>query len=514
MKRLFLTTLAACLLTFGLQAPAQAGKADDTLVWTTAASVDTADLYYQSLRGVVIAALNMCNGLFHLNPNTHEYEPDLAKSYKWINPTTMDVKLRKGVKFWNGKEFNAKDVAYTLNHARQPDSGVVTRLTVKWIQDVKVVGPYEVHIIAKEPTPAAVTYLADETPIYPDGHYDSAPVVTGAGGERADYGAVKPMCTGPYKLTKFVPGSSFTLVKNENYFKASPKSQPEIGKLVFKTIPDRESQIAALMTHRVDWVWSVLPKNVKQLEAMPGITVEGRSTTRMSFLSLDSMGRSGENPLEKLKVRRAIAYAIDRKAIVKNIVGLGASVLKSMCYKEQFGCTEDVPQYNYDPAKAKKLLAEAGYPKGFDITLYAYRNRPYTVAVMNYLRKIGIRCNLRFLQWKALSPLIAQGKVAFAHLTWGSQGMMDASASVSHYFEFGVNDYTHDEQVRDWLISADHALDPGKRKALYKKALTKIAKKAYFIPLFTYGRIYGYNSELNYTPTPDGLAHFYMASWK
>lgn len=513
MKRLSQLALA-CVAVLALQAPVQAGEADNTLTWTTAAGIDTADLYYQNLRGVVITALNMCDGIFHLNPETHKYEPLLAKSYKWTTPVTMDIKLRKGVKFWNGKELNAKDVAYTLNHARQPDSGVVTRLTVKWIKDVKAVGPYEVRIIAKEPTPAAVTYLADETPIYPDGHYDNAPVVTGAGGSRADYGAVKPMCTGPYILKKFVPGSTFTLVKNDHYFKASPKGQPHIDKLIFRTIPDTDSQMAALMTHQVDWVWSVLPQNIKQLETVPGVTVKSASTTRMSFLSLDSMGRTGKNPLQKLKVRRAIAYAIDRKAIVKNLVGPGASVLKSMCYKEQMGCTEDVPQYNYDPAKAKKLLAEAGYPNGFDIELYAYRNRPYTVSVMNYLRQVGIRCKLRFLQWKALSPLMAQGKVAIAHLTWGSQGMMDASASVSHYFEFGVNDYTHDKQVSDWLVAADHTIDPDKRRALYKNALTKIAKEAYFVPLFVYGRIYGYSSDLDYTPTPDGLAHFYMAKWK
>lgn len=497
------------------QTSALAGKADDTLVWATASELDTVDVYYQNLREVVITALNMCDSLVHLNPNTHEYEPLLAKSYKWVDPHTLDFTLRHGIKFSNGREFGAKDVAYTLNHARQPDSGVVTRLTVDWIKNVEVVGPYEVRIIAKDPTPAALTYLADETPIYPDGHYDNAPSIPGAKGQsRKDFGAVQPVCTGPYTMQKFVPGSTFTLVKNPDYFKDSPKGQPHIGKLVYRTIPDADSQTASLMTHEVDWLWSVLPQNAKQLGAMPGITVESAPTTRISFLSLDSAGRSGQNPMQKLKVRQAIAYSINREAMVKNLVGPGSQVLKSMCYPTQFGCTEDVPQYAYDPEKARQLLAEAGYPNGFEQTLYAYRDRPYTEAVMNYLRAVGIKTQLRFLQWKALRPLIDKGQVAMAQLTWGSQGMMDASASVSNYFELSPDDYARDKQVNDWLVDADHNIDPKQRQILYKKALTKIAEQAYFVPLFTYSRIYAFDSDLNYSVTPDELAHFYMARWK
>src|SRR3546814_4717138 len=92
-----------------------------------------------------------------------------------------------------------------------------------------------------------------------------------------------------------------------------------------------------------------------------------------------------------------------------------------MCYPAQFGCTEDGPQYKEDPEKARKLLAEAGYPNGFEETLYAYRDRPYTEAVMNYLRAVGIKTKLRFLQWKALRPVIDKGQVTMAQLTWRSE---------------------------------------------------------------------------------------------
>jgi peptide/nickel transport system substrate-binding protein len=118
------------------------------------------------------------------------------------------------------------------------------------------------------------------------------------------------------------------------------------------------------------------------------------------------------------------------------------------------------------------------------------------------------------MQWKALRPVIQEGKAALAHLTWGSQGIQDASASVSNYFEFSPDDYARDEEVKNWLEAADRTTDPGKRKELYAKALHKIADQAYAVPLFMYARTYAFNSSLDYPVTPDELAHFYMAKWK
>ncbi len=101
-----------------------------------------------------------------------------------------------------------------------------------------------------------------------------------------------------------------------------------------------------------------------------------------------------------------------------------------------------------------------------------------------------------------------------AHLTFGSNGMLDASASTSYYFEFGVDDYARDPEIRDWLKTADSTTDPAKRKELYANALKKIADQAYVIPLFIYGRTYAFNKDLDYPMTQDEMAHFYMARWK
>jgi len=510
-----LAALGAAMAMMVASHGAQAGKADDTVVWATASEIDTVDLYYQNLREVVIIAHQVCDTLMHRNSKTNEYEPLLATSYKWVNDVTLDFTLRKGVKFHNGKPFGAEDVAYTFNHVSKPENGAVTQLVVDWVKNVDVLAEDKVRFHLNGPTPAALEFLSGVTPIYPKGHYDKAPEVPAAEGKkRRDWGAVLPICTGPYKITKFVPGQTVVMEKNPDYFTDGPKGTPRIGKLVFRTIADTEAQVAELMTGGIDWIWGVPKDNADQFARVPNLTVKQAPTMRLSFLSLDAAGRSGNNPLKDVRVRRAINYAIDRKAIASNLVGSAAEVMMAACYSSQFGCTADVPQYDYNPAKAKALLAEAGYPNGFSIPIYAYRDRSYTEAVIGYLRQVGINADLKFLQWRALRPILQTGKAELAHLSWGSQAINDASASVSNYFKQSTDDYAMDPQVKTWLDVADSSTDPATRKENYKKALTRIADQAYWVPLFSYARYYAYTSDLNFEPTPDELANFYASSWK
>lgn len=493
---------------------ALAGKANDTFVWATSTEIGPPDLYYGNQREVLIIAYAQCDSLLHRDPVSNDYKPLLAETWTWLDPTTLELTLRKGVKFHDGREFGAQDVADTLNHVARPDSGMQIRVIVDWIKNVEVVAPDKVRIHAKAPTPAALEFLSGTTPIYPRGHYESAPTVPAPDGKtRRDWGAVKPICTGPYILKDHKPGQSVTLTKNPNYFAASPKGKPQIATIVYRTIKDAETQVAELLTGGVDWIWGVPPENAKQLGAMPNVVVKSAATMRMSFLSLDAAGRTGDTPLKDVRVRRAIFHAIDREAIAKNLVGEGAAVQKSLCVPVQFGCTTDVPDYPYDPAKAKALLAEAGHPN-LSIPFYAYRDRPYSEAVLNYLRQAGIKPELKFLQWQALRPLIIEGKTEVAHLTFGSNGILDASASTSYYFRHSVDDYARDPEVRDWLAEADTSTDPENRKALYAKALKKINDQAYAVPLFIYGRTYAYSQDFEFPLTQDEMAHFYMARWK
>ncbi len=494
---------------------ANAGKSNDTFIWATSTELDTPDLYYGNQREALISTYMQCDSLLHRDPKTNAYLPLLATKWSWIDDKTLELELRQGVKFHDGTEFDAEDVAYTLNHVAAPDSNMKIRVIVDWIDKVVAVDKHKVRIHAKAPTPAALEYLTGTSPMFPSGHYKNAPEVPGADGKkRQDWGAVLPVCTGPYKIKDYKAGQSLTLVKNPDYFDGSPKGKPSIGTVIYRTIKDPEAQIAELVTGGVDWIWGVPPENAAMLDVMPQLKVVSAPTMRMSFLSLDAAGRTGKTPLTDVRVRQAIAHAIDRESLSKNLVGRGSAVQKSLCVPVQFGCETDVKQYPYDPKKAKELLAEAGYPNGFSIPFHAYRDRAYSEAVINYLRAVGINADLQFLQWRALRPLLADDKVQIGHLTFGSNGILDISASTSYYFKGSIDDYARDKEVTAWLNEADSTTDSDKRKELYSKALRKIADNAYYIPLFIYGRTYAFNKDLDYPITPDEMAHFYLAKWK
>ena len=222
----------------------------------------------------------------------------------------------------------------------------------------------------------------------PAGHYDSAPAK--ADGNK-DFGAVNPVGTGPYKVTDTKAGEFVLMEKFDGYMTDGPKGTPQIGKMRFRTIAERNTQLAELLTGGLDWIWDVPKDQAERLAGNPGITVENAKTFRVSYMAFDVDGDSGTDVFTNKKVRQAVAHAINREAIATNLVGPASEVIHSACHPDQFGCTQDVPQYEYDPAKAKALLAEAGYPDGFEFDIYAYREREFTEAVIGDLAEIGVK---------------------------------------------------------------------------------------------------------------------------
>ena len=502
---------AAALATALAAGQAVAGKADDTLNWATDREVAVVDPYYNNTRELVVMGHLGWDGLIFRNIETGEFEPLLATSWEWIDDTTLEFELREGVVFHDGSSFGPEDVVYTVNHVASPESGVLTPANVNWMKSAEAVGENRVRIYLKQPFPAALAYLANAVFIMPEGHYDKAPVK--ADGTR-DYGAVAPVGTGPYRFVESKAGEYVLWEKNENYFAGSPKGQPQIGKIRFRTIKEMNTQIAELLTGGLDWIWDVPKDQAERLEGMPGVTVANAKTMRISYIAFDVDGDSGETYYTDKRIRMAVAHAINREAIVKNLVGPAAVVIHSACHPDQFGCTQDVPKWDYDPEKAKKLLAEAGYPDGFDTTIYAYRQREYTEAVIGDLAKVGIRAKLNFMQYRALRDLVWKGKTPLHHMTWGSNSIPDVSASLGHFFSGGRDDPAKDPEVVAWVKEGNTTVDPEKRKAAYKKALEKISGELYWLPMFTYAKYYAWTADLDFTPTSDEIPRFYAASWK
>ena len=242
---------------FMMANPVLAGKADDTLTWTTARDVDVALPYYNSTREMVIIARHAWDNLLYRDTKTFEYKPLLATSYQWIDNVTLEFELRKDVKFHDGTTFDADDVVTTFNHVTNPDNGVLTKRNVSWMKGATKLGPYKVQIHLKDPFPAALEYLSGPDAIFPSEIWATAK--KDAKG-KMDYATVKPIGTGPYKITNVIPGESVTMEINRDYMAGSPKGNPSIGKLVFRTVHDAETRMAELLTGRSDWIWGI-PKD-------------------------------------------------------------------------------------------------------------------------------------------------------------------------------------------------------------------------------------------------------------
>ena len=490
---------------------AEAGKEDDTLNWATDREVSVIDPYYNNTRELVIMGHLGWDGLMHLNLETGEYEPLLATEWKWADPTTLDVTLREGVTFHDGSTFGPEDVAYTVNFLSNPDNGVLTQANVNWMQSAEQTGPNTVQIKLKEPFPAAFAYLANAIFIMPEGYYDNAPAK--ADGTK-DYGSVEPIGTGPYKFSESRPGEYVVWVKNDDYMTGTAKGEPQIGTLRFRTIKEMNTQMAELMTGGLDWIWDVPKEQAERLATAPGVVVENAPTMRFSYITFDVQGESGTDIFTDQRVRQAVAHAINREAIVENLVGEASEVINSACHPDQFGCATDIEGYEYDPEKAKQLLAEAGHPEGFETEIYAYRQREYTEAVIGDLAQVGIDANLNFLQYSALRDMIRNGETPMAQMTWGSNSIPDTSASTGQFFTGTADDPANDPEVMELIEKGNTSIDPAERKEAYKQALQIITEKVYWLPMFTYAKYYAWADDLTFEPTSDEVPRFYAASWK
>ncbi len=512
MKAKTLGAAAACAFVATAATPALADKANDTLNWATDREVAVVDQYYNTAREAVIMGQLYSDGLVLRNAQTDEYEPLLATSWEWADDDlSIDFTLREGVTFHDGTEFGADDVVYTLNFVADEDSGVLFSDSVSWIEKAEKLGPSKVRLHMDDPFPAALAYLSNSIPMRPEGHYEDVPET--ADGTK-DYAVAEPIGTGPYEVAEVEPGDYVMMEENLDYFDG-PKGQPQIGSLRFRTIGEMSTQMAELMGGGLDWIWGVPKELAERLRQQPGVTVENAETMRISYLAFDVDGDSSTDLFTDKKVRRAVANAINREAIAKELVGAGSEVIHAPCHPAQFGCVEEgLTRWEYDPEKARQLLEEAGYPDGVEFDIYAYRDRGFTEAVIGFLDEVGMDANMNFMQYRALLSVVREGETPLNHMTWGSNSVPDVSASIGQFFSGGADDPAKNQEVVELVEKGNTSVDPEVRKEAYKKASQIIVSELYWLPLFTYTKNYAYSDELNFTPTADEIPQFYNASWK
>jgi peptide/nickel transport system substrate-binding protein len=496
----------ALLAALAAGTPALAGKKDNSVRFADDQVLENIDPYFNNVRIGVIMSHQVWDTLIYRDPKTGEYKGQLATTWKWIDNTTLELELRKGVKFHNGAELDADDVVTTFGFVTKPENKVTTLGNVDWIDRVEKIDKYKVRILTRQTFPAAIEYLSGPLIIHPHEYYAKV----GPKGMNE-----KPVGSGPYRVLEHAVGKYIRLARNPDYFKDSPQPQPKIDRIDVRFIPDRQTQVAEMLAGGLDLIRNVSLEEAKQLRTVPSLQVVSGEIMRYAFLQMDSSERTLAPPLRDIRVRKAIMHAIDRAAMVKSIVGEGSRVLDTPCFPAQFGCSDEgAPRYAYDPAKAKQLLAEAGFANGFDVDIYAYRDRDQTEAMMGYLSNVGIKANLRFVQYAAHRDAVRAGKAPLAHWTWGSFSINDVSAAVSIFHKFAPDDVNRDAEVRDLLERADTSVDPEIRKEAYAKALALITERAYVLPMYSIPINYVAAKDLVFTPHADETLRFWEMSYK
>ena len=496
----------ACAALAVLGGPALAGKADDTLNAAFLGEVATLDNYKETGREGLVLARLIYDSLLRKDYATGGFKPELAESYKLVDDKTIDFELRRNVKFHNGQPMTADDVVYTLNLVSSKDYNARYQIAVEWIDRAEKLGDYSVRLHMKAPNPLALEMLAGNLPIYPKAYYSDV----GSAGM-----GTKPIGTGPYKVVEVIPGSRYVFERFEDYYEGSPKGKAQIKRMVMRILPEPNTEYAELINGGLDWIWRVPPDDARNLSRQPNIRVQNAEIMRYAYISLNPAVDGGKSPLADVRVRRAINYATNRSAIVKALIGGASRVLTTPCFPIQFGCTTDVASYDFDPAKAKLLLGEAGYPNGFKIELVvSAMPRIQAEAIAANLGKVGVQVTLNEQQYAPATTMWREGRTAMLMRNWGSYGVADSGLSTGQYFSGTEDDLAKDPALVRPLQEANTSVDQERRKKIYEAAAKRVADQAYWLPLWSYNVTTAQNKDLELNLNPDEFVDFFAARWK
>lgn len=504
MRRRALLGLALLTAGPGL-GPARAQKAQDTLrvAWRDATA--NLDFYFNNQRTGLIVSHHVWDTLVYRDPDTFQLKPLLATSWRNIDDTSIDFELRPNVRFHDGSRFGADDVLYTVDLVTRGNNLAVPS-NYSFLAGAEKLDETRVRLKLRRVFPAALEYLAMVLPIYPREYRERV--------GPAQFSQT-PVGTGPYRASRGDGTVGIDLERNEDYFDG-PKGKPAIRRIAIYEVGDAASELAWLLNGQADWIWNFSADQLQMLATVPVLQVMTSESMRVGFVNMDAAGRTGaDNPFTEQKVRQAVVHAVDRQAIARQFMPGGSRVLDAPCYPTQFGCDQAVAKrYDYDPAKARALLAEAGYKEGFETELVTYLLPQINQAMRRQWDAVGIRAKVNELQTETVTRLNAEGRSPMNAGSWGSYSINDVSAFLPYFFNFGVNDYARDPEVTRAVNEGGATADPDKRRAAYATAIRRISEQAYFMPLFTFVTTFAMRKELVFKPSRDELPRFYLASWR
>ncbi len=429
-----------------------------------------------------------------------QMKPMLATSFRAVDDTTWEFELRSDAKFHDGSPVTADDVVASFNRAsNMPKAAAPYAGALGGINGVTASSPSTVRFKTERPLPQ-LPYQAAQVPIIPKRIAETAATddftkLTAAIG------------SGPYKFVSYTPGDSLVVERFDGYF--GPR--PEWDKVTFKFITDNASRTAALLAGDIDVMDAVPTADVRRLEKDEDIKIHTGASDRVIYLMMDTeRDRSpfitdadgaplDRNPFKDLRVRQAVTHAINRPAIVSRIMDGLATPASQMVPPGFGGYNAQIEVPAHDPELAKKLLAEAGYPNGFGITIHCPNDRYVNDARIcqaagQQLAQVGLNVKVETMPRNVYFPKLLDHKgerFSLFMFGWGSSSGGEAEAlwQIMHSYDPArklgeVNSGHYSNPEFDRLVEeALGVLDPMKRHALEQRAMAVAMKDVATVPL-------------------------------
>ena len=376
------------------------GEYKDTLVWAQGADVTSLDPHQGKETPAVEVTDQIFDTLTVVDAATGELQPQIAESWDQNSDTSYTFHIRQGVKFHDGSEVKAEDVKFSLDRAI--NSAAVSYI-VDFIDKVDVVDDYTVNVELKAPYAPALRNLS----------VPFAAIVPKAVVE-ADEEAFKlhPIGTGPYKFVEWKQGDSVTLERFDDYYAGPAETQ----KLVMKVIPEASQRTIALETGEVDLAYDLLPNDLEKVRSNSDLQLFEAPSLTCYYISMNM----NKAPYDDQKVRDAVNYAIDRQLIIDTIASGSGEPADAIIAPAVFGYFSP-GAYEYDPEKAKSLLAEAGYPNGFETSIWVNDNQTRVEvcqAVQAMLQDVGITCNIEVMEFGSFISRTSAGEHDMGYFGW------------------------------------------------------------------------------------------------
>jgi len=514
--RLIHPFIIALVASFGITATA----ADLTIGLST--DVTSLDPHYHNLTPNVNVAQHVYGFLVQRNEKS-QLEPGLATQWKTVGPTTWEFTLRKGVKFHDGSDFTAADVVASINRIpKVPNSPSPFTAYTKQITRTEVVDPYTIRLHTAAPyplMPSDLTQIAIISKAAESASTDDFNAGKAANG------------TGPYKLVRFAKGDRIELVRFDGWWGGKTPWEH----VTMRLLPQNASRVAALLAGDVDVIESVPTADVARLKQDKRLGLYRQVVDRLIYVHLDSNrdvspfvtdkdGRALErNPLRDARVRKALSKAIDRKAIVERVMEGEAIPAGQLVPDFLFGATPNLKVEAFDPEGAKQLLADAGWPGGFGVTLHAPNDRyvndaKIAQAIAQMWTRAGIPTKVTAMPSATYFPQATDLKFSTMLLGW-STGTGEASSSLKALLMTynkdkgfgGTNRGRYSNaKVDAFTEDAMQTVDDVKRAAYLQRATEIVVNDTGVIPLHFQVNTWASRNGIGYAPRVDEMTF----AWK